>query len=93
MKPSHYRHRADTGSADLVELFRASGVDYEPLGAVIDGVAWFRGRVALIDFKANGKAPKTPKQSKLIARDCPICFIFDAAGVRAVVDFLKRGEA
>jgi hypothetical protein len=93
MRAPYAGRKVDRGSVELIELLRASGIDYEPLGAAIDGVAWFRGRVALIDFKANGKAPKTPKQSKLIARDCPICFIFDAAGVRVVVDFLKRGEA
>jgi hypothetical protein len=92
MKPSHYRHRADTGASELVELIRASGCGYEPLGSAVDGVAWFRGRSILVDFKSGAKAPLTARQKALKERECPICFVWDAAGVRAVVEFLKRGE-
>lgn len=92
-KPASARHRADTGSAELVELLRASGVDYEHLGGAIDGVAWYRGRSVLIDFKAGDKAPMTPKQTKLLGRLCPIYFVWSDEQVRLVVAQLKRWAA
>jgi hypothetical protein len=90
VKPASARHRTDRGSADLIQLLKASGVDYEPLGGAIDGVAWYRGRCVLIDFKAAVKAPLTSRQGKLLARGCPICFIWEDRQVRAVVDWLKH---
>jgi len=93
MKPASARHRTDTGSAKLIALLKASGIDYEPLGGAIDGVAWYRGHCVLIDFKAGQKSPMTGKQQKLIERDCPILFVWSEGQVRSVVDFLQRVAA
>lgn len=90
MKPASARHRTDTGSAVLIELLKAHGIDYEPLGGAIDGVAWFRGQCRLIDFKANGKAPYTPKQGKLLARLCPIFFIWESSQIELLVAEMRR---
>ena len=68
-KPAFARHRSDTGSQALVDYARAMGVEYEPLGGPIDGILWWRGHVRLVDFKAGKKAPLTPRQGKLLARD------------------------
>lgn len=89
-KPSTARHRSDTGSQVWVELLRASGVSYAPLGSAIDGVAWFRDRLALIDFKHTDKSPLTPTQSKLIAAGLPLHFVWNEMSVQAVVSWLKR---
>lgn len=88
-KPATARHRSDTGSAELIELLRASGIEYEPLGGAIDGVAWYRGVVRLIDFKKDGKAPYTKNQGKLLARRCPILFLYSPTQVRVVVADMK----
>lgn len=88
-KPATARHRTDTGSAELIELLRASGVEYEPLGGAIDGVAWYRGVVRLIDFKASWKARYTKNQGKLLARECPISFLFDRAQIPLLVSDMK----
>jgi hypothetical protein len=92
-KPATARHRTDTGSAELIALLKASGVDYEPLGGAIDGVAWYRGHAILIDFKAGDKAPMTPRQTKLLGRLCPIFFVWSEEQVRLVVAWLKRRAA
>lgn len=89
IKPAHARHRTDTGSAALIELLRASGVMYEPLGGAVDGMAWYRGQVRLIDFKRDHKSPLTVKQGKLLARDCPVHFIWNEDQVRLLVKEIK----
>lgn len=90
MKPAHARHRTDQGSADLVELVRALGAEFEPLGGPLDGVVWVGAALALVDFKHGEKAPLTPRQGKLLARGCPIHFLRSEAEVRLLVALLKH---
>ena len=75
-----------------MDYLRKSGVSYAHLGGVIDGCAWVGKRVALIDFKHSEKSPLTEGQGKLLAADCPICFVWDEMSARAVVEHLKAGE-
>lgn len=89
MKPAYTRHRTDTGSQALVDYLRKAGVEFEPLGGAIDGVAWYRGRVALVDFKARETSAKTKRQQQLLARDCPICWVWDERSARVLVTALK----
>jgi hypothetical protein len=89
-KPAYTRHRADTGSQALVEYLRACGVFYAPLGGAIDAICWKGERVALVDFKSKESAPMTPTQSKLIAQDCPIFFVWNEWSAKRVIEWLKR---
>lgn len=89
MKPATYRHRTDTGSALLIDLLRACGVRYEPLGGAVDGIAWYRGQLRLIDFKRDAKAPVTATQERLKAKDCPIHFIWNEDQVKALAAEMK----
>ncbi len=94
-KPAHARHRSDRGASAWVDYLRAAGVSYAHLGGPIDGVCWVGDRVALVDFKSSDKAPLTAWQGALLARDCPIHFIWDERSARLVVTKLKgvpRGE-
>jgi hypothetical protein len=92
-KPAHARHRTDTGSAHLVELIRALGAEYEPLGGPLDGAMWVGDQVALVDFKATEKAPLTPRQGRLVARGMPIHFLWEIGHVNLLVQRLKRRAA
>lgn len=88
-KPAFARHRSDRGSSAWVDYLEAAGVSYAHLGGPIDGVAWVGDCVALVDFKASDKAPLTKGQGKLLARGCPIHFVWNEATARHVVAKLK----
>ena len=89
MKPAAARHRTDTGSAQLIQLLRAHGIAYEPLGGAIDGVAWLGHDVRLIDFKRDNKSPLTLRQIRLLGRKCPIALIWTEDQVRLLAADMK----
>lgn len=89
VKPSFARHRTDTGSAALIELLEASGIGYVALGGCIDGAAYYRGTVALVDWKAKPTSAKTKTQQKLEAKGVPIHFVATAEDVRELVQRMK----
>lgn len=89
-KPAWARHRTDRGSALWIDYLRQCGVSYATLGGPIDGVAWLDDRVCLVDFKSSDKAPLTVGQGKLLARGCPVWFVWDERSARAVVERLRE---
>lgn len=90
MKPSHYRHRADTTSKALTAYARSLGLGVEMLGGSVDCVIWYGGIVRLVDWKTPNKAALTEGQGKLLARGCPISFVSTTEQIDLLAHDMKR---
>jgi len=89
MKPATARHRTDTGSAALIDLIRAAGLGYVPLGGAIDGAVYLGTVVVLVDFKAGAKSKRTKTQLKLVAAGAPIWFVASDAEALQLVEWMR----